>query len=100
MALNYLVSEKRRGGDGRKTDAIRRWIWGLNKQQLKMMPSFPDGCWGHRNELKKSQRKKHFGEKAKLSEGLHHSWIAKNFSSVTKLFSMARSLHKNFPECF
>ena len=51
----------------------------MNKQQLKMMPSFPDGCWGHRNELKKSQRKKHFGEKAKLSEGLHHSWIAKNF---------------------
>ena len=61
-----------------------------------MMLCFPVGSWGCRNELKRSRRKKHFGEKAELSEGFHHSWLAKNFSSVTKFFSMARSLHKWF----
>lgn len=80
----------------KKTDDTRGWKWGLNKEQLKMMLCFPDGCWDLRSEIKKSRRKNHFGEKAELSEGLYHSWIANDFSPMTKLFSVARSLHKRF----
>lgn len=46
--------------------------------------------------LRKAEERSIFGERAELSEGLHHSWIAENFSSVTKLFSMASSLHKHY----